>query len=386
MAIRLDERPIFVTGSERSGTTLVMAILGCHPRLAVPEVSWYYPRFRPYLFTYGDLSRHENFQVLCHEMAYGLRSPFWDMRVDHATFGDEIMALAQTREQSFAAVFWAMLERNARDVGKPRWGEKTPYNLFYIEQILQDFPNAQFVFIYRDGRDASAEFLESSFGPTNIYCAAELWRMGQQAVKPWRARLRDDQWFDIKYEDFVRAPVPILKRLCDYLGERYTDELLSFYQTPIARRRGKTKDNAALALPISDDYVGIYKQLLSIRDQRIMSWVAGDSLRELGYGDILEPLELTPQQVAFYVELDGRYRAATLDAPGGWIVFESYNDGLAERREARRRAGIWSEVPDPAPFPVGHKHEEMLTGMRAARRWKDHFSIKPDFSSSKRVL
>ena len=56
MAITLDQRPIFVTGSERSGTTLIMAILGCHPRLAVPEVSWYYPRFRPYLFTYGDLA------------------------------------------------------------------------------------------------------------------------------------------------------------------------------------------------------------------------------------------------------------------------------------------------------------------------------------------
>lgn len=386
MPVALDERPIFVTGSERSGTTLVMAILGCHSRLAVPEVSWYYPRFRPYLFTYGDLQRAENFRALCHEMAHGLRSPYWDMNVDPARFTDEIMALAQTRERSFASVFWAILERYSREVGKPRWGEKTPYNLFYIEQVLEDFPNAQFVFIYRDGRDASAEFLDSSFGPTNIYCAAELWHIGQQAVKPWRARLRDDQWFDIKYEDFVRAPVPHLRRLCDYLGERYTDELLTFYQTPIARRRGRSKDNAPLALPISENYVGIYKQQLSVRDQRIMSWVAGDTLRELGYGDILEPLELTPEQVALHEEMDGRYRAATLDAPGGWIVFESYNDRLVAQREARRRAGIWSAIPDPIPFPIGHKHEEMLTGMRAARRWKDHFCIKPDFSSSKRVL
>lgn len=49
MPITLEERPIFVTGSERSGTTLIMTILGCHPKLAVPEVTWYYPRFRPYL-------------------------------------------------------------------------------------------------------------------------------------------------------------------------------------------------------------------------------------------------------------------------------------------------------------------------------------------------
>ena len=47
MAITLDERPIFIIGSERSGTTLVLAILACHPRIAVPEVTWYYPDFDP---------------------------------------------------------------------------------------------------------------------------------------------------------------------------------------------------------------------------------------------------------------------------------------------------------------------------------------------------
>ena len=70
MAVTLDRRPIIVTGSERSGTTLIMTILGCHPEIAVPEVTWYYPRFRPYLFTYGDLSQPENFQTLVTEMAY----------------------------------------------------------------------------------------------------------------------------------------------------------------------------------------------------------------------------------------------------------------------------------------------------------------------------
>ena len=44
MAVTLGERPIFIIGSERSGTTLVLAILACHPRIAVPEVTWFYPR------------------------------------------------------------------------------------------------------------------------------------------------------------------------------------------------------------------------------------------------------------------------------------------------------------------------------------------------------
>jgi hypothetical protein len=363
-----------------------MAILGMHPRIAVPEVTWYYPRFRPWLFTYGDLSVEENFRVLAHEMAHGLRVPYWNMPINPDTFGDEIASAAGAHERSFAGVFCAMLERYADSSGKPRWGEKTPYNLFYIEQILEDFPDAQFVFIYRDGRDASAEFLDSSFGPTNIYCAAELWHMGQQAVKPWREALPEDQWFDIKYEDFVREPVDHLKALCEFLGEDYVDELLAFHQTPIAQKRGKSRDNAPLGHPISDKYVGRYKEELSVRAQRVMSWVAGDSLRELGYTDILEPLALTPEQVEYFEELDGRCRAISLEMPGGWITFESQNDELVDNREARRKAGVWSEVPDSAPFPVGTKYEETLSGMRAHRKWKRHFGIKRDSDRTKAVL
>ncbi len=46
MPIRLEEHPVIMIGAERSGTTLVVAMLGCYPRIAVPEVVWYYPRFR----------------------------------------------------------------------------------------------------------------------------------------------------------------------------------------------------------------------------------------------------------------------------------------------------------------------------------------------------
>lgn len=387
MPISLDERPIFIIGSERSGTTLVLAILACHPRIAVPEVTWYYPRFRSYLHTYGDLSVVENFNILAHEMANGLRVPFWRMTdANPATFGNEIANRAAELEQSFAGIFAAMFERYAGYVNKPRWGEKTPGNVFYVDRILEDFPNAQFVYIYRDCRDASAEFIQSQFGPTNAYTAAQMWRDGQQAVKPFRKSLNSDQWFNIKYEDFVRDPVEHLKNMCAFLGEEYHDALMEFHTTPVAQRRGKTKDNWALAHPITDRYVGIYKNQLSIDEQRIMTWVAGDLMRELGYEDLSEPLELSGEQVALATEMDGRFRAATLDAPHGWITFESYGDWVIDQRENRRRAGVWIDQPDPPPFPIGHECEEYYAGMRAMRKWKDHFAVKRDYSQSRSVL
>jgi len=387
MAVTLEQRPIFIIGSERSGTTLVLAILACHPRIAVPEVTWYYPRFRPYLHTYGDLGESANFNTLAHEMANGLRVPYWRMAdANPAGFGAEIAARAADIEQSYAGVFAAMFERYAGYVDKPRWGEKTPGNVFYVAQILEDFPNAQFVYIYRDCRDASAEFIDSQFGPTNAYSAAVMWRDGQQAVKPFRDRLGAQQWFNIRYEDFVRSPVESLKNMCAFLGEDYDHSLMEFHSTPIAQRRGKTKDNWALAHPITDRHVGIYKNQLSLDQQGIMSWVAGDLMRELGYEELVEPIELSDEQVELAVEMDGRFRAATLDAPHGWITFESYGDWLIEQREARRHAGIWTDHPHPAPFPIGHEYEEYYAGMRSMRKWKQHLAVKRDYSHARSIL
>jgi hypothetical protein len=375
LSIILNERPIFMLGAERSGTTLVMAMLGCHPRIAVPEVVWYYPRFRPYLFSYGDLSKEANLRTLAEEMVFGLKTPFWGMRVNPRTIVDEIMG--DLKERSYAGIYCAMHERYARQAGnKPRWGEKTPHNLFFVKEILEDFPNAQFIYITRDGRDASCDYLDSAFGPTNIFAAAESWALCESAAAPWRDALSAQQWLDVKYEELVRDAEGVLRRTCAFLGEEYSDEMHQFHKTELAKNRGATKDHAPLGHATSDKYVGIYKNQLSIRDQRIFAAVAGKELAAAGYRSDVDPVELQPEIVKLWRELDGRTRAATLDAPEGHIVYESYNDWLVDQREARRRNGLWSAVDVPNAFPIGHPHEEMIMGQRAPRRWKEYLGVK----------
>jgi hypothetical protein len=165
--------PFFIIGSERSGTTLLMAILGHHGRLAVPEVAWYYPRFRAFVHTYGDLRKAENFRVLIAEMIFGLKTPFFGLDLNPATVVDEL--LAQTRENTFAEAYRVILQRYADAVGKPRWGEKTPHNLYYVGEILEDFPDAKIINLIRDGRDIAVEQIRSAFGtPQHLHRSADL--------------------------------------------------------------------------------------------------------------------------------------------------------------------------------------------------------------------
>src|SRR4030067_67117 len=297
MPIHLKNKPVIMLGAERSGTTLLMAMLGCHPRIAVPEVVWYYPRFRPYLHTYGDLGHDRNFRTPAGEMIFGLKTPVWGMPVNPRTIVDEIISSAP--ERSFAGIYCAMLERAARTVGgKPGWGEKTPSNLFFVDEINQDFPGTQFIFIPRDGRDASADYLQSGFGPTNIFCPAEIWKLCQNAVKPWRQKLDSSQWLDVRYESLVREPERILKQVCEFLGERYDPAMLGFHTTEIAHARGATRDHKPLGSPVSTQYIDIYKELLSLREQRIFAGVAGEAMQQAGYDCALEPLVIHAEGAA----------------------------------------------------------------------------------------
>ncbi len=374
MSIVLKEPPIFILGTERTGTTLLMAALGCHPRIGIPEVGWLFPRIYPWRHTYGDLNRDRNFRTMVDEMLFGLNDPLWGMRMNPTTAADEIIALCE--ERSFAGVYAAMHHRFLQEVGKPRWGHKTPSNLFFVPQILDCFPNAQFVFITRDGRDTAVTSMRSAFGAGNIFGAAHAWDLSNSFVKPFRSSYPPSVWLDVGYEELCGDPESVLKAICEFLGEDYSPQMLTFHATRIGIQRGKQRDHAPLGEPISDKYVGIYKRFLSVYEQEVYATIAGKTHLEAGYTLDHDPIEIPPAEMLLMKEWDGRIRAARLDGPGGHIVFESYRDWLVEQRALRKAQGIWSDGDDPNEFPVGHPDEDLIVGYRSAKEWRDHFSIK----------
>src|SRR3954466_3748822 len=51
-----EERPIFVVGAHRSGTTLLQALIGAHPRIGAPPEVDFYGRVWVRRREFGDLS------------------------------------------------------------------------------------------------------------------------------------------------------------------------------------------------------------------------------------------------------------------------------------------------------------------------------------------
>jgi hypothetical protein len=213
------ERPLFIIGVSRSGTTLVFRFLSSSPTIgALPKEghdlwrAFHHPRYR---------------QWTSDEVATG-----------EVCFGERRFVSAYLKSY----------------FDQQRFVEKTPENAFRVGYILDLFPDARFVVVRRDPlkvirsliagwRDPNGRF-RSYFVPEDLtipdyphrrrWCFAlvEGWRDLRSASIPeiafaqWtayvesieRARklVKQDRWLDIYLEDLLESPINTAAKLCEF--------------------------------------------------------------------------------------------------------------------------------------------------------------------------
>jgi len=74
----MSERPIFVVGFQRSGTTLLQSLLGAHPRIAAPPEVHFFFRIHQLRDYWGDLAETANAAQASHDPAMLLRGPMFE--------------------------------------------------------------------------------------------------------------------------------------------------------------------------------------------------------------------------------------------------------------------------------------------------------------------
>jgi hypothetical protein len=161
--------------------------------------------------------------------------------------------------------------------GKRRWLDKTPRSLIYMQELRRLFPQAKFLHIIRDGRDVALSIVENFWPiaddaqkgiafnqlPRTIKNAARYWRSVLQTGMKIAARLPPDAYCEVRFEDLVSAPEPILRRICEFLGEPFERELL--------------------AVPPKTDRMNRWRQEFSRQDKKDFKIEAGDMLIRTDY-------------------------------------------------------------------------------------------------------
>ncbi|HAT35793.1 MAG TPA: hypothetical protein DCS82_08760 [Rhodospirillaceae bacterium] len=322
------QKPIFIVSSPRSGSTLLRLILDAHPNIAVPSPAWIYEFVYPFLYSYGDLSDETNFRELAHDMIDMPTIKEW--MVDFTV--DEVVE--KCAEPSFKEAYAYLHEKDAAAKGKVRWGEKSPRNGYWIEEIKSDFPDAQFVHIIRDGRDMAIDISQSqSMRPCSVLMGVHFWKHYVSGITTDLAKLDAGDAFTIKYESLCADPGTELKNLCDFLGEDFDETMLRHNETPSTKKWAAIGNHKATGAPISTDYCEMYKTRLKGTDAQVLESVIGDLLQQYDYPVSGSPETLPTRLEAQIIESD------MISAPHNDI----YRTELEKKRLARKERGVYSD-------------------------------------------
>ena len=280
----------FVVGVTRSGTTLLRMMLDAHPQLTIPPETHFVPDLI-------EASREEQasperlHEVVVHNRRWG------DFHLDAGELLERFQAIVPLNAGDAVRAFF---ELYAEGQGKPRWGDKTPIYINRMMLIERALPEARFIHLIRDGRDAAVSRAKRVLKePTPMYKVAERWRNRITRAREQGPRL--GHYLELRYEDVVLDTESTLRRICDYIELPYDDAMLHYHERAAERMKEMHRDlppepgkplrpadhrmaaHALTSEPPDPSRLGRWRSEMSPEDRAAFEQAAGDLLAELGY-------------------------------------------------------------------------------------------------------
>lgn len=255
------ERPVFVVGLPRTGTTLADRILSAHDDVV----------------SVGELT---NFALIAKQMTATSGAHVMDAETLRAAAGIDAEKLGRSYEDSTASL----------SGGARRFIDKMPLNIVYAGLIHAALPEARIICLRRHPMDACLSNFRQLFATSfsyyeYAYDLAECGRyylMFDKLVRHWQATLPADRFLSIAYEDIVTDLEGAARALVGHCGLDWDARCLDFHAQAGAVA---TASSVQVRQPIYSSSVGRWKR----------------------YGEALQPLREV-------LEAGG-----VIDAQGEWI-------------------------------------------------------------------
>ncbi|NNF51048.1 MAG: sulfotransferase family protein [Gammaproteobacteria bacterium] len=199
------DKPIFVLGQPRTGTTLIERIITSHSQVhSAGELQQFSLGIR-------RLSNYNNPKRFSAELFDAALS------LDFSQLGETYLASTRRMQGD-----------------KPRFVDKLPQNYLMIPLILAALPNAKIVHVIRNPMDACFASFKQLFADAYLhsYDQQEMARHHaryRRLMSLWRERF-PDRFYDISYEDTVTNLETNARALLKYLDLRWEDACLEFHK------------------------------------------------------------------------------------------------------------------------------------------------------------
>jgi tetratricopeptide (TPR) repeat protein len=200
------EKPLFIMGMPRSGTTLVEQILAAHNEVT----------------TIGELGRMSRLQSAFRKMALN-NGPESTMR----EFSQRNAILEMADE--YLHFLEIVKPGNSRFVL-----DKTPFNFVVCGYVNLCFPNAKFIHCNRHPADSFVSAYQNKMNQQHDYSYGQVpyvdaYMAKLRLIRHWKS-IFPDKIFELKYEQLVEEPRKVVAALLDFLGLDWEENCLKFFE------------------------------------------------------------------------------------------------------------------------------------------------------------
>ena len=208
--------PVFIVGCPRSGTSFLYHLLlsaggfaEFHTQMNVFDV------LEP---IFGDLSVPKNKKKMMREWL-GSKA-FQVSGLDAPDIEAKVMAACHNGSDFLRIV----MDEVARSQGVNRWIDSTPTNVPHMLRISRDFPEARFIHIIRDGRDAALSLDQHRWSrplpwdkKRSLLAAGLYWEGIVRKGRRFGAIL-GPRYMEVRYEGLAEQPQQSLTTIGEFLG------------------------------------------------------------------------------------------------------------------------------------------------------------------------
>jgi hypothetical protein len=251
--------PVFILGTQRSGTTLLTRILSAHPQIYIQN-----ELELPNIFN-GENSTDSVTQNIKKEI-----------------------------EQRHGLSIDNMLAKEECKI----WGLKDPQLTDHIDVLREYLPNSKFIIIVRDGRGVANSYIENKWGlGTNAYTGAERWKREVEQQIDFMNEYPDNFLF-IRFEDMVKDLKTTMLNVCEHLELPFDTAMLeynkqvSYYDVKPENKNTFKKPDIKLAEKWS---VKLTKHQINVVEN-----VAGDLLKQMKYELVGKSIRINIIQKLYY--------------------------------------------------------------------------------------
>jgi Sulfotransferase family len=272
-------------------------MLDAHPQLAIPPETHF---VLPLIQASGKLRFSP--RVAARTIVDDERRRWNDFGLDP----DELIASFEAIEPfNTTDALRAFYELYAAQHGKPRWGDKTPDYVRKMKKVQKTLPEARFIHVIRDGRDAglsqNTRMIKRGKEPMPPREMARRWRKRILKSREDGAEISDSDYIEVRYEDLVTETETVLRRVCELADLDFDPVMLSYHERASERlqemagalpaKKGRPEREAGERVaahamttkPPDSERVAVWKREMSESENAEFEQAAGYLLDELGY-------------------------------------------------------------------------------------------------------